>query len=74
MNSIFLKTNIVYGTGSRMQISSEFRSLKCKRVMIVTDKGIVRARLLDDILRCLEKDGIYYTLFDEVVPDPDIEC
>ncbi len=74
MDSMYLQTQVHYGVGTRQTVSNEFRSLKCKRIMIVTDKGVVGAGLLHDILPCLEREGLTFTVFDEVIPDPNIEC
>jgi alcohol dehydrogenase class IV len=42
----------------------------CRRVMIVTDKGIENAGLLDDGLASLKESGINVTIFNGVKPDP----
>lgn len=42
----------------------------CKRVCIVTDKGIKNAGLLEDGLTSLKAAGIDAMVFDGVVPDP----
>lgn len=40
------------------------------RVLIVTDKGIVSAGLLDKVLQSLKTNGVNAVVFDQVEPDP----
>jgi len=42
----------------------------CKRVMVVTDRGIENAGLLGDGLKSLREAGIDVTIYKDVVPDP----
>ena len=39
-------------------------------VMIVTDKGLMSLHLLDGLFKQLEEDGISYTVYDGVQPNP----
>jgi alcohol dehydrogenase class IV len=75
MANILFRTTprILMGPGSADQIGSELKALKGKRVLIVTDPGIIRAGLLDGISPSLKKAGITVTLFDQVEADPHIE-
>lgn len=38
--------------------------------MIVTDKGLMSLHLLDGLFKQLEEDGISYTVYDGVQPNP----
>jgi alcohol dehydrogenase class IV len=64
---------ILMGAGCIEQIGPEVKALKGKKVLIVTDPGIIRAGLLEPILPLLKKAGIPTALFDQVEPDPHIE-
>lgn len=44
-----------------------------KRVLVVTDKGIVACGLLDELKNALEKRGIFCAVYDETVPNPTID-
>lgn len=57
---------IYYGEGS-IQILSQ---LDLKKVCIVADQNTVRCGLVDLLTEQLEKDGIQYTIFDGVQPEP----
>ena len=75
MANILFRTTprILMGPGSADQIGRELKALKGKRVLIVTDPGIIRAGLLDGISPSLKKAGVTVTLFDQVEADPHIE-
>src|SRR5699024_2370326 len=42
-------------------------------VLIVTDEGIVAARLMDNFLDELKSEGIQFAIYDQTVPNPTIE-
>ncbi|MHC2182185.1 alcohol dehydrogenase class IV [Paenibacillus sp. PvR052] len=74
MSSVFMPVRIEFGIDSSMQIGSEFYSLKCGRVMIVTDSGIIQSGLLEKMTQSLTESNIQFALYDRVLPDPNIEC
>ncbi len=43
-----------------------------KKVLLVTDPGLIKAGLLDRATRSLDEAGVEYTLFDGVVADPPV--
>ena len=75
MANILFRTTprILMGPGCADQIGPELKALKGKRVLIVTDPGIIQAGLLDRVEPSLKKAGVAVTLFDQVEPDPHIE-
>ncbi len=64
---------IVMGPGAIGQIGDEIREMKAKKVLLVTDKGIVEAGLIKPALESLEKSEINHAVFDGVEPDPRYE-
>ncbi|MBC8419545.1 MAG: iron-containing alcohol dehydrogenase [Desulfobacterales bacterium] len=64
---------IVMGPGALNQLAEEVRQLKGKKVLFVTDKGVVEAGLLKPAREALEKAQIDYAIFDDVEPDPRYE-
>ena len=64
---------IVMGPGAIGQIGDEIREMKAKKVLLVTDKGIVEAGLIKPALEVLEKSKINHAVFDGVEPDPRYE-
>jgi alcohol dehydrogenase class IV len=74
LSFIHFPLNIEFGEGTRFSVGNHFKSLQCKKVMVVSDVGIVNSGILDDIIGNLREENIDYALFDQVVPDPDIQC
>jgi len=63
-------TRIVFGIGAAGQTGVEATRLGCKRALIVTDKGVVGAGLLEGIERSLRGAGITWSTFDDVLGNP----
>ncbi len=57
------------GTGTVGQVGELTKHLGGKRVLIVTDPGVVQAGLLDKVKRPLEKEGIEFGVFDNCEPN-----
>lgn len=64
---------IVMGVGASNQIPSEVKRLSGKNVMIVTDPGLVKTGIVDQIQENLVSSGLKVTRFDTVEPDPAFE-
>lgn len=61
---------IKFGAGACTEIGYEARKLGGSRALIVTDKGVAGAGILQSILPPLEREGIPYAVFDAVIPEP----
>ena len=68
--SFFTPTRIEYGTGKVYQLADEVKGLNSQRPMIITDKGVIKAGILDDIERQLKENKIQYKIFSEVESNP----
>src|SRR4030043_896778 len=64
---------ILFGPGAVEKIGAEAQLLKGKKVLIITDSGVIQAGLLEGVEKSLQSAGIPFTLFDGVEPDPRIE-
>jgi alcohol dehydrogenase len=74
MVKIFSTTpRIVMGPGSVKTIGAEVKARGVKRVLIVTDKGVIGAGLLKSIEESFKAAKINYSIFDKVEPDPRYE-
>lgn len=62
---------LVFGPGALGEITKEFAS--GDRPLIVTDRGVSRAGILERVTSLLAETGVRYELFDEVEADPPIE-
>jgi len=67
------KTKLVMGAGASAQTGPELQAMGAKKVLIVTDKGIVSAGILDKIVPSVREAGVDTVLFDGVVANPRIK-
>lgn len=67
-----MPTKVLFGPGVSSKAGEEVRSLGGKRVLLVTDQGVVKAGLLDGITSSLEKAGVPYAVFDKAEPNAPI--
>lgn len=76
MSDIFmfqLPRKIIFGNGAINKIGEEAATLFAgKRVLMITDKGVIQAGLTDEATASFKKKGFEVVVFDEVVPDPPI--
>ncbi len=63
-----VSTRIHYGLGS-LEFLSE---LDIKKALIVSDPFMVKSKMIENVTKQLEKGGIEYTIFSEVIPDPNV--
>lgn len=68
--SFELPTRIEYGLEVLKQLPNELKSLNAKQVVIVTDKGVIKAGLLENIKQILYTNGFNFEVFDKVEPNP----
>lgn len=61
------------GEGTFRQLPRLLKEKQLKKVLIVTDKGIIQAGLLETFLVNLEEQGITYRIYDGIEPNPTIE-
>lgn len=61
---------VKFGSGESKKVGVIAKDRGWKRALIITDKGVVKAGLLRQIIESLEKADINYTIFDEVEPNP----
>lgn len=61
---------ILFGAGRVREIGTIAAARGAKRALVITDKGLVAARLVDPAIGALVRAGIEATVFDEVVSDP----
>jgi choline dehydrogenase len=72
LRSFEVPTVVKHAPGALSYLGDEVRSLGVKRPMLVTDKGLVNAGLVDEVVKVLKSANLDYVLFDEVVANPPI--
>ena len=65
-----LPTKIQYGIGATGDLADVIKNLNAVKVLLVTDKGIVRSGLLDRIIDLLESNKLRWQVFDSVEANP----
>jgi alcohol dehydrogenase class IV len=68
-----LAGKIKFGNGAVEEAGWEARRLGGSRVLVVTDKGVGKAGLVEKVKSSLEKENLEIGLFDSVQPDPAIQ-
>lgn len=60
----------VIGSGASQQLPSALRDLGAKRVLVVTDPGVIKAGIYEKIKKALAEARVQIELCDRVQPDP----
>ncbi|MCD9180282.1 iron-containing alcohol dehydrogenase, partial [Escherichia coli] len=68
MNQFLIKPKVQFGTNALDYLSQ----INAHHAFIVTDKAMVKFGLADEVTRRLSQQGISFSLYDDVVPDPEI--
>jgi alcohol dehydrogenase len=64
---------IRFGVGIIKQLPAELEKNGIDNVLVVSDPGVVKAGLLEEMFNLLREAGIRFTLFDQVEPNPSVE-
>ena len=68
-----LNETSIFGRGCRSELPGEIKSRGFKKVLLVTDKGLVDCNLITKVSDLLDEAKINYTLYSEVKPNPTIK-
>jgi alcohol dehydrogenase len=68
--SFYLPTKLVHGVNSVQETGKEFKNLGAAKALVVTDKGVKSAGLVEGVIDSLKKIGIPYVIFEDVEEDP----
>src|SRR5688572_29916196 len=69
-----LRTRIVFGPDKVSALGALAGEMGARRVLLVSDKGVIAAGHAQRGIESLEAAGIEVTLFDEVAPNPTTDC
>ena len=70
--SFSLPTRVEFGDGVIKTVGQEAKKLGAKKVMIVSDKGVIAANLVTPVEESLHSEGLDYIIFDKIVSNPRI--
>lgn len=51
-------------------LGEELKLLKAKKIMVITDKGLVKAGMIKKITGLIEKEGLEFIIYDEIEANP----
>ena len=66
----FVMPEVVFGKGARKLAGQYAEKFSLKKVLLVTDKGIIENGWVEDVVKSLDELGIEYILFTELTPNP----
>lgn len=66
----FVAPEFIFGVGARRRAGCYAQNLQARRVLVVTDPGIIRAGWLNELLTDLEENGLQSVVFSHVTPNP----
>lgn len=67
------KPEVIKGAGAVKNLPAAVKERGLKKVLIVTDKGLMSLNLLDSLFEELKNASIDYVVFDKVQPNPTID-
>jgi len=68
------RTRLVFGNGSASRVGALSAELGLRRILLVTDLGLVRAGHAATVRQALESAGLEVVLFDAVIENPTTDC
>ena len=66
----FVAPEFIFGVGSRRRVGFYARNMMARRVLIVSDEGVVQAGWLDAVRSDLDEAGISSVVFTALTPNP----
>ena len=68
------QAKVIQGAGSIYRIPEIVKKEGKKKVLVVTTPGFIRRGSLETFFRSLEENGVGYSVFSKVQPDPTTDC
>lgn len=73
VNRIILNETSYFGPGAIKEIPAEIKSRACKKVMLVTDKDLIKFKVATKVTELLTAEGIDFEIYDNIKANPTIE-
>jgi len=72
---VFYSPNkVVFGPNTIKSLGIEVQQLGGKKALIITDPGVVQAKLIEPIKASLEAAAVSWVVYDQVRPEPPVAC
>ena len=72
-NRIILNETSYFGPGAIKEIVSEIKGRGCKKVIVVTDKDLLKFKVATKVTELLEANDIAFEIYDNIKANPTIE-
>jgi alcohol dehydrogenase class IV len=69
-HALSLPGSLTFGVGTVETVAERVREFGKRKILIITDKGVVGAGLLEKVLTPLEQAGMQAYIFDQIEPNP----
>ena len=66
----FVAPEIVFGSGARLLAGRYAQQFSAKKVLLVSDRGVIEAGWLAETQRSLEEENIPYHIYSDISPNP----
>ena len=73
INRIILNETSYFGRGSREKLTEEIEARHFKKILVVTDKSLLKTGTVTMVTDVLDKKQINYHVYDEVKPNPSVK-
>jgi alcohol dehydrogenase len=68
--ALSLPSSLIFGAGAAGMVGEKAKEFGKDKAVIITDKGVVGAGLLEKVLTPLEQAGVQAHIFDQIEPNP----
>lgn len=72
-NRMILNETSYHGAGAIQHIVDEVRSRSFKKALVVTDKDLIKFKVVEKVTALLDTAGLAYEIFDEVKANPSVD-
>jgi alcohol dehydrogenase class IV len=69
-HALSLPSSLTFGFGAVETVAEKAKEFGKRKILIITDKGVVAAGLLEKVLTPLEQAGVQAHIFDQIEPNP----
>ena len=73
VNRIILNETSYFGPGAIKEIPAEIKGRGCKKVMLVTDKDLIKFKVATKVTELLTAEGVDFEIYDNIKDNPTIE-
>ena len=73
VNRFCLNPVSYHGYGAIESVPAEIKGHRFKKGLICTDADLVKFKVIDNITKLLDKEGLGYAVYDHIKPNPTIE-